>query len=115
MLKFFLVAHLTYENQWVKLHNKKNIFGFFGTPYCIYEIQIFLADGRTNGRTEVFHEALADLKMATDYQYLLNFTNTRLIILPGLLISAYDTWVLKTCQIEKRPKNSVLAKLSDLM
>ena len=33
MLKFFLVAHLTYENQWVKLHNKKNIFGFFGTPY----------------------------------------------------------------------------------
>ena len=34
MLKFFLVAHLTYENQWVKLHNKKNIFGFFGTPYC---------------------------------------------------------------------------------
>ena len=34
MLKFFLVAHLTYENQWVKLRNKKNIFGFFGTPYC---------------------------------------------------------------------------------
>ena len=32
MLKFFLVAHLTYENQWVKLRNKKNIFGFFGTP-----------------------------------------------------------------------------------
>ena len=34
MLKFFLVAHLTYENQWVKLRNKKNIFVFFGTPYC---------------------------------------------------------------------------------
>ena len=26
-------------------------------------IQIFLADGLTNGRTEVFHEALADLKI----------------------------------------------------
>ena len=29
---------------------------------CINAIQIFLADGLTNGRTEVFHEALADLK-----------------------------------------------------
>ena len=28
----------------------------------VYVIQIFLADGLTNGRTEVFHEALADLK-----------------------------------------------------
>ena len=34
MLKFFLVAHLTYENQWVSLRNKIRTFGFFGTPYC---------------------------------------------------------------------------------
>ena len=32
MLKFFLVAHLTYENQWVSLRNKIQTFGFFGTP-----------------------------------------------------------------------------------
>ena len=29
MLKFFLVAHLTYENQWVSLRNKIQTFGFF--------------------------------------------------------------------------------------
>ena len=34
MLKFFLVDHLTYENQWVSLRNKIRTFGFFGTPYC---------------------------------------------------------------------------------
>ena len=35
MLKFFLVAHLTYENQWVSLRNKIRTFVFFGTPYCL--------------------------------------------------------------------------------
>ena len=34
MLKFFLVAHLTYANQWGWLRNKIRTFGFFGTPYC---------------------------------------------------------------------------------
>ena len=34
MLKFFLVAHLTYENHWGKWHSKIRTFGFFGTPYC---------------------------------------------------------------------------------
>ena len=33
MLKFFLVAHLTYENHWGKGRSKKNTFSFFGTPY----------------------------------------------------------------------------------
>ena len=33
MLKFFLVAHLTYENHWGKWHSKIRTFGFFGTPY----------------------------------------------------------------------------------
>ena len=32
MLKFFLVAHLTYENQWVSLRNKIRTFGFLGHP-----------------------------------------------------------------------------------
>ena len=36
MLKFFLVAHLTYENQWVSLRNKIQTFVFFGTPYSTY-------------------------------------------------------------------------------
>ena len=36
MLKFFLVAHLTYENHWGKLHSKIRTFGFFGTPYCLF-------------------------------------------------------------------------------
>ena len=35
MLKFVVVAHLTYENQWVSLRNKVRNFGFFGTPYFI--------------------------------------------------------------------------------
>ena len=32
MLKFFLVAHLTYENQWVSLRNKIRTFVFLGHP-----------------------------------------------------------------------------------
>ena len=41
MLKFFLVAHLTYENQWVSLRNKIRTFGFFGTPYCrTYKLKV---------------------------------------------------------------------------
>jgi len=32
MLKFFLVAHLTYENHWGKGHSKIRTFGFFGSP-----------------------------------------------------------------------------------
>ena len=36
MLKFFLVAHLTYENQWVSLRNKIRTFGLFGTPYSAW-------------------------------------------------------------------------------
>ena len=38
MLKFFLVAHLTYENQWVSLRNKIRTFGFLGHP--IGEVQV---------------------------------------------------------------------------
>ena len=46
MLKFFLVAHLTYENQWVLLRNKIRTFGFFGTPYCAgyLENQVQMSD-----------------------------------------------------------------------
>ena len=33
MLKFFLVAHPTYENHWGKWHSKIPTLGFFGTPY----------------------------------------------------------------------------------
>ena len=40
MLKFFLVAHLTYENHWGKWHSKIWTFGFFGTPYC----EVFIAE-----------------------------------------------------------------------
>ena len=32
MLKIVLVAHLTYENQWGKLHTQIQTFVFFGTP-----------------------------------------------------------------------------------
>ena len=35
-------------------------------------IEIFLADGLTNGRTEVFHEALADLKISPKVNFCKN-------------------------------------------
>ena len=46
MLKFFLVAHLTYENQWVSLRNKIQNFGFFGTPYSACSSQVEVGEGR---------------------------------------------------------------------
>ena len=39
MLKFFLVAHLTYENQWVSLRNKIRTFVFLGHPTGQLKIQ----------------------------------------------------------------------------
>ena len=54
MLKFFLVAHLTYENQWVSLRNKIRTFGFFGTPYSIYSILTYLFNQRLY--IEIFSE-----------------------------------------------------------
>ena len=38
MPKFFLVAHLTYENQWGLAYQNSD-FCFFGTPYCGWQMR----------------------------------------------------------------------------
>ena len=49
-------------------------------------IQIFLADGLTNGLTKVFHEALADLKIK--HLVLLPF------VLPELFVTSFDHLII---------------------